>query len=97
MKWQINLLAVLIIASLSLRPDLFKEYYSSNNKERQAKLHNTYIYKNIRKYLPANIKIVMNVKSFEDTELMFYHNDITAYHWWIPENDLRKLAEKNYL
>lgn len=74
----------------SLRPEKFAHDYSSTNPERNKKIYNTRIYKNIKAYIPAHVKTVINVNSFEDVELMFYHNDITAYHWSLPEEDLKK-------
>lgn len=93
-KWFITFPVIIAIAYYSLKPEKFINYYSSENKEREKKIYNTKIYKNIREYLPKEYAIVLNVNSFEDTELMFYQNDITAYHWWIPEADLKNLERK---
>jgi len=36
----------------------------------------------------------MNLPSFEDVELMFYHNQLTAYHWTLAEDDLKRLMKQ---
>ena len=93
-KKQYWVLPVLFLASyLSLQPWNWLDYFK-NQTERLRKIHNTAIYKKIREVLPSNYKIVMNVPSYEDVELMFYHNDITAYQRWLSEEDLKKLGEK---
>ena len=90
----ITLPALLILVYSSIKPFEIKAYFSSSNAERHRKLHNTEIYKRLREKLPPKYKVVMNLPSFEDVELMFYHNDITAYHWWVTEKDLEEMARK---
>jgi hypothetical protein len=83
----------LLASYMSLQPWNWLDYFK-NKTGRLRKIHNTAIYKNIREVLPANYKIVMNVSLYEDVELMFYQNDITAYDSCLRQEDLRKLAEK---
>ncbi len=77
---------------LSLRPGEWKRYFSADNHERNRKVHNTAVYKNIRNYIPEHVKIVVGLNEFEDVELMFYHKDIAAIHWWLPPEDMERLA-----
>lgn len=57
------------------------ETRASDNAERQNKIYNTTVYKNLRKILPPGIDIVMNVNGGEDIECTFYNKGITAYSW----------------
>jgi 4-amino-4-deoxy-L-arabinose transferase-like glycosyltransferase len=82
----------LAAALLSLNlPEIYR-YYSPENLERNKKIYNASTYKNIKKYIPDHVKVVTGVNSFEDVELMFYHSDIIANHWWIAPADLERLA-----
>lgn len=54
-----------------------------NNPARENLIHNTNIYKNVGALLPPEFKTVINVVGFQDIDIMFYNDDITAYHWWI--------------
>lgn len=87
-------LAVLCAAAVSLSLNIpeMRRYYSADNEERNRKIYNTEIYKNVEKYIPGHVKIVIGVNSFENVELMFYNNDITANHWWITPQDADRLA-----
>ena len=79
---------------VSLKFEYWQEYYSGSNTDRNDRIYNAEIYRNIKEYLPADVKIVMNVNSFEDTDVMFYHNDLTAYHWTLPEADFKEFEKK---
>jgi hypothetical protein len=78
----------------SLNPIQIKGYLSPDNTERNARIYNASIYRNLKSYLPDSIRVVMNMNSFEDIDVMFYNNDLTAYHWTLPETDLQELAHK---
>lgn len=65
-----------------------------NDTNRATVIYNTNIYKKTKSLIPENCKIVMNVNEFEHPDVMFYNKGITAYHWYIAEDDLKKL-EKN--
>lgn len=56
---------------------------------RTARIYNDSIYKNIKSIIPPDIKIVVNAFSPGQNDIMFYHNDITAFHFWIDEKYLR--------
>lgn len=86
--------SLIIIIFFSLNPVAIKNYLSSDNVERNNRIYNADIYKNLRKNIPDNIKVVMNMNSFEDIDVMFYNNDITAYHWTLPDSDILKMKQK---
>lgn len=60
---------------------IFKNHFTEH-PERLAKMNNTLVYKSLNQKVPADY-VVINCKSMEDVELMFYQNN-PAYHWW-PE------------
>lgn len=86
----------IIVAALylSLNPGYFVNYLDSSNQERADRIYNASVYRNLKQYLPKDVHVVMNMNSFEDVPVMFYNNDITAYHWTLPEVDFQKFAEQ---
>ena len=62
--------------------------------ERAVKLQHEAIYKNIHAYIPANIKIVMNVNTHDNLAIMFYNDDIRASFSCVDEEDFYRLAAK---
>ena len=90
----LRLAIIVILVMLTLRPDFFWKYYSSSNTERNDRIHNAAIYKNLKKCIPPNVHLVMNMNTFEDVDVMFYNNDITAYAWTMSEDDAKNLAGK---
>ena len=88
-KW-INYLIIVVVVVLSFNP--YKSFaIRKENPEREKLIYNTQIYKSLKNLIPEHIKTVVNVNSFENTNLMFYNNDITAYHWWIDVKHLDSL------
>ncbi len=61
-------------------------------EEWKLKSFNERIYKDIRKYLPERIKLVVNAKDYID--IMFYHNDIDAYSW-LPEEEYNEVKRRH--
>jgi 4-amino-4-deoxy-L-arabinose transferase-like glycosyltransferase len=88
------LLSLVIIGFLALNPIGIALYLSSDNTERNNRLYNASIYRNLKKIIPPNTKVVMNMNSFEDIDVMFYNNDLTAHSWTLPESDERQLRQK---
>jgi 4-amino-4-deoxy-L-arabinose transferase-like glycosyltransferase len=79
-----------------LKPWQIAEARNEKNNQRNAKIHNTNIYKRIGSILNnSNNLIVINCKSFEDTELMFWQ-DFNAYHWYPSEAGVLSLKQKGY-
>jgi len=58
-----------------------------------TKRDNDMVYRNLRKYLPADIKIVLNAKDYED--VMFYNNDMDAYYSYISPEDFEKIKKQH--
>lgn len=54
-------------------------------EDRGAKLHNTLIYRRLNSLVPEGY-VVLNAKSFEDVEAMFF-SDRNVYHWWLSPED----------
>lgn len=90
-RWMQYGLAV-IITVLTLNPFKIISYVSDDNELRKQRIANTRLYKKLHEELPADVRIVMNVNSYEDVDVMFYNPDITAYHWYLDEPGLKKLA-----
>lgn len=67
----------------------------NNSAERDRKIYNTNIYKHLSDILPDTITQVMNVNALEHVEVMFYNDSLTAYHFYVSEEDLVKFKEKN--
>ncbi len=63
-------------------------------ESREAKLHNTHIYKKLNDLVPAGY-VVLNAKSYEDTEAMFY-SDRLVFHWWFGEKDYAEAKAAGY-
>lgn len=85
--------AVPLIAAalfITLNPAYFLNYLSPSNQERADRIYNASVYRNLKKHLPENVHVVMNMNSFEDVDVMFYNNDITAYHWTLTESDFQQ-------
>jgi 4-amino-4-deoxy-L-arabinose transferase-like glycosyltransferase len=84
---------LIVILGFVLKPDLVFSR-RQNTKERAAKTHNTTVYKNLNKLVPPHVKVVINMNSFEDIDVMFYNKNLTAYHYWIDPKYLTALKSK---
>lgn len=95
-KLQVAIRAALfvLVALACLQPAQLQSNHSSGNPARQAKVHNTRIFKNLDQTIAADV-VVFNCKSFEDTELMFYQKN-NAYHWFPPEHQLDSLLANGH-
>ena len=89
---KVALLCVLIFCML--RPLEIKEYLLANKHDRMQRIHNAEIFKNLRKKLPKDIKIVMNLGATQDLECMFYNPGILAYTWSLSQENMKILASK---
>lgn len=61
---------------------------------RENKRHNTKVYKKLNDLVPAGY-VVLNAKSYEDTEAMFY-SDRLVFHWWFSEEDYSAAKAAGY-
>lgn len=77
-----------------INPTKFTKYLSATNVERQARMANTKIYQSLDQWLPEDTKVVMNAFEFEDIDIMFYHNDLTAYSWCLSEAEFKILESR---
>lgn len=87
-------LCVVLIGIYSLKPWAIAAQSDKNNETRNAKINNTIIYKNLPPQITQNC-VVINCKSFEDVELMFYQN-VNAYHWYPEKHTLDSLQHLGY-
>jgi 4-amino-4-deoxy-L-arabinose transferase-like glycosyltransferase len=85
---------VFVILYCSLNPQAIIKYFSSENLERENRIYNAKIYKEVKKMIPPDCYLVMNMNSFEDIDVMFYNDNITAYHWTLSPQDFELLKEK---
>lgn len=85
---------ILTLIFYTLNPFWILNYLSSNNIERNNRIYNAKVYKNFYRKVPNNIKVIMNMNSFEDIDVMFYNNGVTAYHWTLPEIDFDNFKKK---
>lgn len=79
---------------LTLNPIAIINYLSPTNSERNDRIYNAQIYRDLKKYIPHDVKVVMNMNSFEDIDVMFFNNDLTAYHWTLSEEDFEGFARE---
>lgn len=84
----------LLIAIACSQPWRLSQHHSSRDAERQAKINNTEIFRNLDKEVAEDV-VVFNCKSHADIELMFYQKH-RAYHWYPPEKQLDSLLENGY-
>ena len=84
----------LLVALACLQPWQLRRHHSSKNPDRQIKINNTQVFKNLHQEVAEDV-VVFNCKSFEDTELMFYQKN-RAYHWFPPEQQLDSLIAAGY-
>ena len=92
-RWGRYALAVTVVL-LTLNPFRIAGYVSDENVLRRQRIANAGIYRNLSATLPPDTRIVMNVNSYEDVDVMFYNNHITAYHWHLDTATLDRLAEQ---
>ena len=89
------LMSVIVIAAclIVFSPVALVKAHNPNDPYRLAKIHNTIIYKQLSNELPANVKIVLNVVSFEDLDVMFYNNNLNAYSWLLNPQAIDSLQK----
>jgi 4-amino-4-deoxy-L-arabinose transferase-like glycosyltransferase len=78
---------------LVLDMDGIKTKHNPDDGYRQAKAHNTAIYKTLKDELPADVKVVTNLPEFADVECMFYTKGVTAYHYNPSETEYAILKQ----
>ena len=88
-------LVIIVVALFTLNPVAIYKAHNSGNEARMVKLHNTKIYKEVTNELPKHIKLVLNTPSFEDIDLMFYHNELDANAWCLHDAAIDSLIRNN--
>lgn len=82
------------LAYVCLNPIWIKSYLSPRNEERNIRIYNTKIYKELKNILPPGVVTVMNMNEFEDIDVMFYNKGITAYHFTMTEQDFEEIKAR---
>jgi hypothetical protein len=77
-------LLVLSLADITAKHDL----RNKDNESYAAKAQNTKIYRNMGKYLPPNVQVVMNVRDYVD--IMYYNKGISAFAWFLSEENINR-------
>lgn len=67
--------------------------YRVNNKNWENKKHNTEIYKNLQDIIPKETIVILNTNQFENIDLMFYNDNLTAYHYCLEVQEDKQLFE----
>jgi 4-amino-4-deoxy-L-arabinose transferase-like glycosyltransferase len=80
---KIVLVTTSIFICVALLQYNYIQYYTLPSAYRQARIHNTNIYKNLRQYVPADVKYIFNVANREQFDLMFYNADVHAWHQFL--------------
>lgn len=88
--------AVIVPAFFVLDVPRLQAHHNPDDDLRKAKVRNAVIYKNLRKALPGDVKIVVNIPKFSDVEVMFYHPDIIAFSG-CPSVDITDVWENKNL
>ncbi len=88
-------ISVILLSFYTLKPWQISKHRSKSNVERNNKIENTIIYKELNFEDKLKNRVVLNCKSFEDVELMFY-KDVNAYHWYPKKDILDSLIDNGY-
>lgn len=87
-------LTFLVSIYLSFVPKRILGYLSTENAERNQRIATTRVLRDLKATLPADVRVVLNTNEFENLDLMFYNNDLTAYPR-ISESELQALSRRN--
>lgn len=90
---------LIICCYWNLKPNTLKMFHKHgmsdyNWENRQAKIHNTEIYKSLDTYLNGNY-IIFNSKPMEYPEVMFFSNQ-NVYNWWPEKEYIDSLKNQGY-
>lgn len=89
------LIFTVLLTIYTLKPWQISDHRSKINQVRNSKIENTKIYKSLDLTGELKDRVILNCKSFEDVELMFYQN-VNAYHWFPDESTLDSLLNIGY-
>lgn len=86
--------ALVICGGIILTPvKLFKNHGS--NKYRDIRVSNATIYRDLHKYLPPNVKVVINAHVYNNIDIMFYNNDLNVYQYCFSEEEFDVAIKKH--
>ncbi len=83
---------ILFLVNLSPAKILFTHFESAADRDREAKINNTEIYKQLNELVPEGY-FVFNVPELEHADAMFY-SERNVYHWWPTESEYHVLKEE---
>lgn len=81
-------------ALMVINIQFYTEYFSKDNTDRNKRIANARVYKDLAKYIDADTRVVINMNSHDDKNVMFYNPSITAYHWWPSKADMQQLLSQ---
>lgn len=95
-KKETGIVVVTVVVGLfTLNPLELYKAHNPADPTRINKAYNTAIYKEVAKELPKDVRLVLNTNSFEDLDMMFYHNELNVYSWCMHENIIDSLKKNN--
>jgi len=89
----------IILAFLMLNlPDITNKHNPQNKdannwQDWSTKSSNDKVYRQLKKELPPDVKIVMNAKDY--TDIMFYNKDIDAYYAYLSPDEFDKIKKQH--
>jgi 4-amino-4-deoxy-L-arabinose transferase len=87
-------LTLFSLALYSFQPQEIAQARKPDFIERNAKIHNTEIYKKLNHVIAPDV-VILNCKSFEDTEVRFWQPN-NAYHWYPDAHQVDSLLNHGY-
>lgn len=70
-------------------------HHNPDDQYRQNKIYNTYIYKNLHRLVPRDIRIILNLSDFNDIDLMFYQKKYIAFQYCLNEEDFKLIEDRD--
>lgn len=88
------LLLIAVIISI-LNPEKLQRVHSPDNTDRINRSENALLYKDLKNYIPPNVKIVLNTNEYENFQAMFYDNTLSAYSGIVDDKIIDSLNANN--
>lgn len=89
--WGYTLILTAIITALN--PWKVYNNHNPNDPERIRLTYNTTIYKRLNSILKTDAKVVVNLSSFQDIDVMFYQNNLNVYSWTLNPHVVDSLKQ----
>lgn len=87
-------LTFLVSIYLSFVPERILAYMSAGHAERNRRIATTRILRDLKRVLPADVRVVVNTNPMENLDLMFYDNELSAYPS-LSEGEVLALSRRN--